>query len=103
MSQRDTGIAIADVLYTNSDETFYVLNRYDHESTYEGGRLEDVADRLEQTAGLVAVMSRGWTVSPWPCGVGDQITSLFETARCSPAETLLKVTSLAPWRESNQL
>jgi len=47
MNEGDRGVVIADVLYTASDETFYVTSRLDHQTHYEGGWLEDVSDRLK--------------------------------------------------------
>ena len=44
-----TKIMIADVLYSTTDETFYVLNKiHDNASKYYTETLEDVFDKLRQ-------------------------------------------------------
>lgn len=44
-----TKIMIADVLYSTTDETFYVLNKaHDNDFKYYAETLEDVFDKLKQ-------------------------------------------------------
>jgi hypothetical protein len=47
MIESPAKVFIADVLYTRSDETFYVLDRYSYQSLYQGDRLEDVIAHLK--------------------------------------------------------
>jgi hypothetical protein len=79
MAQRDTGIVVADVLCTSSDETLYVLDRYDHQPIYEGGWLEDVTDRLRTDGwSRCGYVTRGDGVSVALWGRGSEYLAVWD-------------------------